>query len=433
MRVLSLAHFMLTRFRRDDIVLGAVVLLLCVAIPLGVISCDKVPLLAPTGTVITLIPTSNTLTLNSQIDIVATVIENGAAAGTGTGPTTSSGAGTPVQNGTVITFTTTIGRVEPSEARTHNGKVTVRLISTGQSGTARVTAFSGGASSAIDVKVGATGAEKVVMSASPQTLSSSGGSSTITAVIADVGGSGLANIPVTFTTTAGTLSPTTTITDANGVATATLTTGATATVTARIAGAPNDAGGGSGATGANSVTVTVNARGLTAFSAAPNPATVGQVVTFTVTPDTNANITGGTLNFGDGRSTPLSSIGGTITHTYSAPGNYTATALINSGNGGTESFSTTVTVTSIPLTLTATPASPGVNQAVTFAVGGLGTGATGAAVSEFRWTSSSGETAVTTGPTWSTTFPSPGVRTIGVNVIGVDGGSIGTTQLNVNV
>src|SRR5438874_7064 len=144
MRVLSLAHFMLTRFRRDDIVLGAVVILLSLAIPLGVISCDKVPLLAPTGTVITLIPTSNTLTLNSELDIVATVIENGAVAGTGSGSTTSSGAGTPVQNGTVITFTTTIGRIEPAEARTHNGKVTVKLLSAGQSGTARVTAFSGG-------------------------------------------------------------------------------------------------------------------------------------------------------------------------------------------------------------------------------------------------------------------------------------------------
>src|SRR4029453_15427001 len=142
MRVLSLAPLMLTRFRRDDIVLGAVVILLAVAIPLGVVSCDKVPLLAPARSVIQLIPTSNTLSLNSQIDIVATVIENGAAAGTGTGSTTSAGAGTPVQNGTVVTFTTTIGRIEPAEARTHNGKVTVKLISAGQSGTARVTAFS---------------------------------------------------------------------------------------------------------------------------------------------------------------------------------------------------------------------------------------------------------------------------------------------------
>ena len=115
---------MLTRFRRDDIVLGAAVVLLAVAIPLGVVSCDKVPLLAPTGTVITLIPTSNTLSLNSEIGIVATVIENGAAAGSGTGTTSRSGAGTPVQNGTVITFTTTVGRVEPAEARTHKNPPT---------------------------------------------------------------------------------------------------------------------------------------------------------------------------------------------------------------------------------------------------------------------------------------------------------------------
>src|SRR5919198_5146262 len=178
MRVLSLAQFMLTRFRRDDILLGAAVILLAVAIPLGVVSCDKVPLLAPTGTVITLIPTSNSLSLNSEITIVATVIENGAVAGTGTGTTTRSGAGTPVQNGTVITFTTTIGRIEPAEARTHNGQATVRLISGGQSGTARITAFSGGASTAIDVKVGATAAEKVVMSAAPSTLPPGGGEST---------------------------------------------------------------------------------------------------------------------------------------------------------------------------------------------------------------------------------------------------------------
>jgi hypothetical protein len=313
---------MLTRFRRDDIVLGAAVVLLALAIPLGVVSCDKVPLLAPTGTVITLIPTSNTLTLNSQIDIVATVIENGAAAGTGTGSTTSAGAGTPVQNGTVVTFTTTVGRIEPAEARTHNGKVTVKLISSGQSGTARITAFSGGASSAIDVKVGATGAEKIVMSASPQTLPSTGGSSAITATVADLGGSGLANIPVTFTTTAGTVSPTTTTTDPNGFASTTLTTAATATVTARIAGAPNDAGGGTGATGANSITVTVGTRPLATFAANPTFGPAGTPITFTVTPATGANITGGTISYGDGASDSLGAISGAaaFVHSYGRAG-----------------------------------------------------------------------------------------------------------------
>jgi hypothetical protein len=420
---------MLTRFRRDDIVLGAAVLLLAVAIPLGVVSCDKVPLLAPTGTVITLIPTSNTLSLNSEISIVATVIENGAAAGTGTGTTTRSGAGTPVQNGTVITFTTTIGRIEPAEARTHNGQVTVRLISSGQSGTARVTAFSGGASSAIDVKVGATAAERIVMTATPQTLPASGGQSAITAIVSDVGGSGVANVAVSFVTSAGTVSPTSRNTDANGVAQTTLTTTTTATVTARIAGAPNDTGGGSGANGANSITVTVGARGLTAFSASPNPATVGQLVTFTVTPNPAANISGGTLNFGDGQSQPISPVGGPITHAYSSPGDFTATAIVTGASGVPETFTTPVTVTAIPLTLTATPSSPAVNAPVTFTVGGLGS----AAVREFQWTASSGETKTTPGPTWSTSFPSPGVRTISVNVIGVNGQSLGGTSVNINV
>src|SRR6187402_2591556 len=101
MRLLSLASHMVTQ--RTS-------LLALLALPLALVAaCDKVPLLAPT--------------------ISATVIENGQAAGptgtgsgTGTGTTTRTGAGTPVQNGTLITFTTTIGRIEPAEARTHNGQ-----------------------------------------------------------------------------------------------------------------------------------------------------------------------------------------------------------------------------------------------------------------------------------------------------------------------
>ncbi len=419
---------MLTRFRRDDIFLGIAVILVAIAVPLGVVSCDKVPLLAPTGSVITLIPASNSLSLNSEMTIVATVIENGVAAGSGTGATSTAGAGTPVHNGTVVTFTTTVGRVEPAEARTHNGQVNVRLISSGSSGTARVTAFSGGASASIDVKIGAVAAERVVMAATPQTLAAGGGSATIAAIVSDIGGAGIANVPVTFVTTAGTVSPTVVNTDGSGVAQTTLTTGATATVTARIPGAPNDTAGGSGATGTNSITVTVGARALSAFSASPNPATVGQVVSFTVTPATGANISGGTLNFGDGQSAAISPIGGTITHTYSAPGNFTATAVV-SVSGVTETFTTTVTVGALPLTLSASNAAPKVNESVTFTVGGLGT----ASVRQFEWSSTSGESATTPGPTWNTSFRGPGVRTITVNVVGVDGRSLGTLQVNVNV
>src|SRR5262245_24759485 len=98
MRLLFLAPTMVTRCCR------AIVLLLL--LPLAVVaSCDKVPLLAPTGTVINLFPATTSVSLNSEVTIIATVIENGVAtggSGPGSGGTSRTGNGTPVQNGTVI-------------------------------------------------------------------------------------------------------------------------------------------------------------------------------------------------------------------------------------------------------------------------------------------------------------------------------------------
>ena len=59
----------------------------------------KDQVLAPTGTVINLFATTNSVSLNVPVDIVATAIENGADVGTGSGATTK-GAGTPVQTRT---------------------------------------------------------------------------------------------------------------------------------------------------------------------------------------------------------------------------------------------------------------------------------------------------------------------------------------------
>jgi hypothetical protein len=70
-------------------------------------ACDKVPLTAPTESTIALFAAGNVVPLNGSLDLVATVTEP---------------AGTPVHNGTLVTFTTTLGRVEPAEARTTNGR-----------------------------------------------------------------------------------------------------------------------------------------------------------------------------------------------------------------------------------------------------------------------------------------------------------------------
>src|SRR5687768_17571877 len=201
MRVLSLSSLMVsTRFRRDRLAAGlsAVCALSFIALASA---CDKVPLLAPSGTVITLFPVSSTVALNSEVEIVATVIEQGTATAppatpppttpgtpppttptTPTTPSTTTGAGTPVQNGTLVSFTTTLGRIEPSEARTNNGQVRVKFISGGQSGAATITAFSGGASGRLEnLRVGTAAVERVVVTANPQTLGPAGGTAEISA------------------------------------------------------------------------------------------------------------------------------------------------------------------------------------------------------------------------------------------------------------
>src|SRR5688572_16618513 len=247
MRVLSLASRMLSHDRRR----GRSRLALCLALltavaTLSLVSaCDKVPLLAPSGSVITLFPTATFVPANGQIEIVATVIEQGTAPtppatpGTGGGTTTTSsaGSGTPVHNGTVVSFTTTIGRIEPREARTNNGQVRVTFFADGQSGTATITAFSGGASGKIEnLAVGSAAIERLVLSASPQTLSPTGGTATVQARAENITGAAVPGILVTFSTDNGVLSNSTAVTDNNGLATTTLTTTAAAKVTANVSG-----------------------------------------------------------------------------------------------------------------------------------------------------------------------------------------------------
>ena len=101
-----------------------------------------------------------------------------------------------LQNGTVITFTTTLGRIEPADARTNNGQVRVRFISSGQSGTATITAFSGGASAKLEnLRVGTAAAERVLVSASPSVLPPNGGTTEISARVEDTSGAGFPAFP----------------------------------------------------------------------------------------------------------------------------------------------------------------------------------------------------------------------------------------------
>lgn len=391
------------------------------------LACDKVPLLAPTGSVISLFATSSTVPLNSEIEIVANVIENGTASsststtptppggttGTPTTPTstTTAGAGTPVQNGTLVSFTTTIGRIEPSEARTNNGQVRVKFISSGQSGTATITAFSGGASGKLEnLKVGTAGVERVLVSASPQTLGPSGGTSTITARVEDASGTGLAGVPVTFFADPGTLSSSSTTTDAFGNAQTTLTTSRASKVTVNVAGKTAE------------VSIGLNPRTGVTIAAPTTPVSAGQPATFTVGVGSTANVRDVTVDFGDGRSQSLGAISGstTVQHTYSESNTYTVRATAIEASGFTEQVSTSITV--LPgqppaVIITASNNNPTIGETVIFTATVSGATST---IIRYEWNFGNGAvppTAETTGNRATASYLTPGTKIITVRVV----------------
>jgi large repetitive protein len=415
---------------------GLAVLGLIAALSLAV-ACDKVPLLAPTGSVISVFASANTVPLNGDIEIIANVIENGTAQSapttptngtpgtgtTGTTSTTTTGAGTPVQNGTLVSFTTTIGRIEPSEARTSNGQVRVRFFSGNQSGTATITAFSGGASGKLEnLKVGAAAVERVTLSASPQTLPPGGGTSTITARVEDASGLGLSGIPVTFTTDNGSLNPPTATTDSNGVATTSLNAPRTAKVTANVAGKTAD------------VTVTLGPRTGITITAPTTQIAAGQPATFTVAVAATANIQNVTVDFGDGRQQSLGAISGstTVQHTYTEAGTYNVRATATDATGFTEQVATAMTV--LPgqppsVIITASNNNPSVGETVIFTA--TASGATSTIV-RYEWDFGGGipPTASTTGNRATASYTTTGSKVITVRVIQATGPSgDGTTSI----
>jgi hypothetical protein len=414
---------MLTQVARAGRLAVAAALALCI-IPVS--SCDKVPLTAPSGTVITLLPPSTDaaplrLALNSELEIIATAIEQGTTAAAppanGTTPPTTPastpGAGTPVHNGTLITFTTTIGRIEPAEARTNNGQVRVRFLSGNASGIGTITAFSGGASGQlVGIRVGGAAAERVVISASPQTIPPQGGTSEITARVEDINGAGLPGLPVSFTADTGQLSAAISNTDQNGVARTTLTATRETIVTANVAGKTA------------TVTVRISPRTGITISGPTTPVAAGVPVPFAVGVGATANIRDVTVDFGDGFRVSLGPITGSITvpHTYNEPETYRVSATATEASGFTETVSTFVSV--LPqqppgVTLTISDTTPAFNQEVIITA--QVSGAT-SPILRYEWQFGSGANQPNTSTTGNRVTvswmgPTAGTRTIVVRVI----------------
>jgi len=185
--------------------------------------------------------------------------------------TVKDAAGNNVQDGTIVSFATTLGTILPPSSTTAGGVATTRLTST-QDGTALVTATSGTTTSLpVSVTltpVSTTGPASIVLSAVPNPTILEGGIATadITATLRDAQGNPVgAGITVEFTTTlVGAAITGSDETDASGVATATfnsVTTGV-ATITATSGAAQN------------SINVTVSPGAPQTITLAADPASV---------------------------------------------------------------------------------------------------------------------------------------------------------------
>jgi hypothetical protein len=392
-------------------------------------ACNRVPLLAPSGSSITLTTATSILPVNGSATVIAQLVES---------------AGTPPQAGTHVTFTTSLGTIQPSDVTTDSSGRATALFTSSSSGTATITAFSGGATTGtngLKILVGAAGVQKVVVNATPATVPALGGSTTISATVFDVNGSLMASIPVTFTSTAGSLSAGVVNTDASGVAATTLTTAQTSTVTANVGvgnsstpttGTPTTGTPTTGtpatpaASGQASGSVTVNISGAPTLVITPptTAPTAGNVATFTFAV-TAAGSNGSAIrnlnvDWGDGSNQDLGGVTGTasVVHTYKDSGTFVITATVTDAAGNTTKVSTVVFVQVAPplsVGLTAVASISGGNtiESFTATVTGLGNSVS----QNFHWVFGDATTADTTSNQTSHTYPTgSGAKNVSVTV-----------------
>jgi hypothetical protein len=419
------------RLLRFDVPLAITVVLAALVVS----GCDTSPLLAPTQSTISLGATATTAPLNSQVEILATVQEN---------------SGTAVQDGTLVTFSTTLGTLQPREATTVRGVARTILQTGSTSGTATINATSGNARTTggstsnntttagtnVQILIGAAAATRISVVARPGAVNSSGGTAEIIAAVVDEAGNPVTGVAVNFSTDNGTLSAATATTNSNGEARTTLTTNRESIVTARV--------GAGGADRTATVTVRVNAApSLTIGTIAPANPTVGQSVSFTVTPATGTTVDA-TVDFGDGTSQNLGRINSqqTVSHTYTSAGTYTIRVTGRDASTG-ESTATTVAVTvgnrqPLSVTITATPGTAAAGaQPWTFTANV--TPATGGAdqVESYTWNFGDGSGATTSGNSTTHVYERSsgnGRRTVTVTVRTVDGRTAtGQTEILVNI
>lgn len=394
-----------------------------------VVACDRVPLTSPTGSTITLSIDRDTLPLNGQATLTAVVTES---------------AGTPVHNGTMVTFQTSLGRTDPVEAATVNGKATVTFLAGTISGTAQINAFSGGARTgttsgnsssggAVKILIGTAGVERVSVRSEPVTVPVSGGTVTVVAAIFDAAGNPVTNTPITFSTDFGSLSTNAATTDGNGEARVQLTTNRTTKITV-TAGSK---------TGEFSLTA-LNPPSVTLSCGTSNSGNVGLPVNCTITPSVSGNgsssapIQNVTINWGDNTGEqPLGIVTGAtpVSHTYTTAGAYQVVAAATDANSQRGQAVVTLNITRVVPTISISgPSTGNVGVPVSFTVTppSSPTIPTSGVTVDFGDGSSRSLGAITAATTVAKTFGSAGTYTVSATITD-NAGTRNTTSTAVQI
>ncbi|HEY7188442.1 MAG TPA: PKD domain-containing protein [Vicinamibacterales bacterium] len=391
-------------------------------------TCDSVPLTAPTNSTILLTAGTNVLPVGGSTTLTAEVIEPG---------------GTTVHNGTTVRFFTSLGRVDPVEAQTRNGIATATFFAGDASGLADVRATSGGAGggsstpstgtggtgtttpassggSSLTITIGAAAIKTVTVRVNPSTVSQNGGSVQVVATVASETGRLLSNIPVSFSATHGTFSSGSAVTDAAGEASVMLNTNADTDVTA-TAGAVTSAVSKVTVLPAPSILLTC-AVGTAGSCAAIS---TGETVTFTATKATGSStISSSTLDFGDGQSVSLGSLSSpqSVAHQYSTAGTYTARLSATDVNGDNTTTTAVIRVEDLVAILSLT-----ITNTQTRTVQATATlSAIGVNIARYEWTfgpDASQSSLITTSGSASVSFTTPGTKVVTVRIVLTDGRS----------
>lgn len=159
----------------------APILLLGAFIP----SCGQAILTAPVGSTIAISINPRFIAANGDTAVVSVLVIEP--------------AGTPVPDGTVVQFFTTLGSI-PEQGKTNDGVARVNLLSDARSGTATVTVYSGAATTSADVTIGATRPARILAALIDQRIDLAAGRSiaAFKVTVLDASGNPVSSVPVRF-------------------------------------------------------------------------------------------------------------------------------------------------------------------------------------------------------------------------------------------